>query len=66
MILPNSRMSGARDKRAAAADQHDRLYAVVFLNSSTPARIPSGTPGLRALTGGLFTVRIPISPSLLV
>jgi hypothetical protein len=46
---------GARDKAAAGA-----LIAGSALPRSTFSTMPSGTPGLSALTGGLSTVMTPI------
>jgi len=66
VIFPNSRMSAPAMNVRPPPISTIAFTASSFSNCSTPAAMPSGTPGLKAFTGGLFTVRIPTSPSLLV
>src|SRR5271170_3862311 len=65
VILPNSLMSAPAINVRPPPISTIAFTLSSLSNASTPARIPSGTPGLSALTGGLLTVRIPISPDLL-
>src|SRR5262249_57724502 len=63
VILPNSLMSAPAIKVRPPPINTPPLIESSFLICSTADAMPSGTPGLSALTGGLLTVMTPISPS---
>src|SRR5262245_61454635 len=63
VILPNSLMSAPAMNVRPPPIKTPPLIESSLMICSTAAAMPSGTPGLSALTGGLLTVMTPISPS---
>src|SRR5208283_2302053 len=66
VILPNSLMSAPATKVRPPPITTAALTAASPFISSIAAKTPSGTPGLRALTGGLSMVMTATSLSLLI
>ena len=58
LILPNSLMSAPATNVRPAADQNGGFDAVVLCDLVQRLEMPSGTPGLKAFTGGLLMVII--------
>src|SRR5208282_5247399 len=65
VIFPNSLMSAPATNVRPPPMTTAALTAASLLISSIAAQIPSGTPGLRAFTGGLSMVMTATSLSLL-